>query len=424
VVQAPRPLVLPGRGGRRLPLGLLWLLGLGVGPGCSDQVDETRLLGLLQLPLTAYCTAQVVGIGGVPTETDYLPHVVNCENGGAGFEALKAQAVAARSFLYYKMASAGSIRDGQSDQVYSCGREPGDQHRRAVEETSGQFLSYRNTLLCAFYVAGAIPSTEDCVAAAGDRDPTGTEGWVTYNWGRSGSDVIQTRLGWVNAGNYANRGCQSQNGANCLSQRGRGYVDILHFYYGMDIELQTAEGACVGEPDCRGDEDCADGDVCNGGERCVGGTCQAGAPLDCRDEEDCTTDGCDRAAGCRFAPVGDGTPCGGGGSCRGGVCQPPAPDSGVDPDSGTDPDLGLADGGGGGADVHPADSGTAHDLGGEDAGAGRDAGPGGPARRSELIRGAGCRLVATSAPTPASAVGSLLLGLLLGWGWRRRAGPG
>src|SRR5690349_3308796 len=53
----------------------------------------------------AYCQIDVIGTGVVDMETDYLPHVVTCENGGGNLEALKAQAIAARSVAYYYMAN-------------------------------------------------------------------------------------------------------------------------------------------------------------------------------------------------------------------------------------------------------------------------------------------------------------------------------
>ncbi len=196
-------------------------------------------------PLAAFCVAPVDGTGPVDVEADYVPRVVACENGGADFEALRAQAVAARSYLYYKLETSGRIGDGQHDQVYSCRRAPGPEHFRAAESTAGQVLRYRGETLAAFYVSGAIPSADDCVARAGDEDPHGTERYVTYNRGRSGDDIEQTTLGWVNLRNLRNRGCKSQNGANCLSQHGVGYRDILTFYYGEDIELVRADGPCV-----------------------------------------------------------------------------------------------------------------------------------------------------------------------------------
>ncbi|MEO0588008.1 MAG: SpoIID/LytB domain-containing protein, partial [Planctomycetota bacterium] len=56
-------------------------------------------------------------------EDNYLPNVVLRENGAASFEALKAQAVAARSFTYHLVqnTSATFIRNSQADQVYSLG---------------------------------------------------------------------------------------------------------------------------------------------------------------------------------------------------------------------------------------------------------------------------------------------------------------
>ena len=141
--------------------------------------------------VTAYCTATVNGVGQVDVETDYLPHVVQCENGGASFEALKAQAVAARSYLYYKLELSGSINDGTSDQVYSCGSTPSAQHIQAVNDTAGQVLTYSGITVCAFYVAGAVPSAADCVAVAGDNDYSSTEHYVTYNQGLSGNNITR-----------------------------------------------------------------------------------------------------------------------------------------------------------------------------------------------------------------------------------------
>lgn len=227
-----------------------------VGAACDAPVDgasaNASLVELLGPPVTAQaldalCSADVEGIGLVPVESDYLPHVIACENGAASFEALKAQAVAARSYLYYKAnAYPGTpIQDGQGDQVYTCQNQPSAIHFEAVAATSGEILRYENTYVAAFYVAGAVPTEQGCVAIAGDNDYSSTEHYVTYNWGRRAGAVDQTNLGWVNAGNYANRGCQSQNGADCLSDAGWDYEDILRFFYGVDIDLVQSDGECV-----------------------------------------------------------------------------------------------------------------------------------------------------------------------------------
>ncbi len=203
-------------------------------------------VGSRSMALEAYCTAYVTGTGDVDVETDYLPSVVSCENGGASFEALKVQAVAARSYLYYKLDLYGEVGDGTGDQVYSCGREPGAEHELAVAETSGEVLRYQDAQVAAFYVAGALQEPPDCTG--GTNDPTGTESYVTYNLGLSGDSIEQTSLGWIDPSNTANRGCMSQNGSDCLSDAGWVYDDILRFYYGEDIEIVRAEGACI-EPE-------------------------------------------------------------------------------------------------------------------------------------------------------------------------------
>ncbi len=203
---------------RRLWPGLLALLLLA---GCRDGFDVSRL----SWPLSAQCTVEVQGKGTKDVETDYLPHVITCENGAADLEALKAQAVAARTYMYYKIATSGSVKDGTGDQVYTCGTQPAQKHLDAVKATSGQVLVYTPSgksplVICAFFVAGGKPSASSCVWASGDPDPTSTEKYVTYNEGKSGSGVEQTSLGWKDPSNYYNRGCFSQNGSQCLAQKG------------------------------------------------------------------------------------------------------------------------------------------------------------------------------------------------------------
>ena len=214
--------------------------------GCGGPDDDA--IQMLAEPLTAHCSINVVGKGTRDLESDYLPHVVNCENGGASAEALKVQAVSARTFAYYKIATAGSVKDGTGDQVYSCGSQPSQKHIDAVKATAGQVLVWSNAVICSFFVAGAKPSTASCVAAKSDSDPTATEKYVTYNAGKTGSAVTQTSLGWISPTNKVNRGCMSQNGSQCQAVKGKGYQDILRFYYGADIQIQTAVGSCVPKP--------------------------------------------------------------------------------------------------------------------------------------------------------------------------------
>lgn len=233
---------LPSRLHAFVPLVLVGGSALGWLASCGPEGAAPEHVRTTNERLDAYCTATVNGVGQVDVENDYVPHVVHCENGGAPYESLKAQAVAARTFLYYKLETSGSINDGTSDQVYSCGSEPTAQQIQAAKDTSGQFLSYKGVTICSFFVAGAKATPPDCKGNVADA---ATEKYVTYNWGLSGDGITQTTLGWVNAGNTRNRGCLSQWGSRCLDDAGWVYTDILKFYYGMDIKLETATGSCV-----------------------------------------------------------------------------------------------------------------------------------------------------------------------------------
>jgi len=235
----------------------------GLASACTEEATDVTAPRDAALPLQqpiaiaevpaplpgAHCDIPVDGVGTLDIEGDYLPHVIQCENGGANLEALKAQAIAARSVAYYAIETSGSICDSQGCQVYGCGSDPLPIHYQAVDETSGQYLMYNGTLTYGFYVAGdSDTAAPACVGVSGS-----TEGWVTYNEAQSGTDVEQTELGFVHDpgdnGYGQNRGCMSQWGARCL-ENDNGYddSDILQFYYGADIVVAQAEGACVRPP--------------------------------------------------------------------------------------------------------------------------------------------------------------------------------
>ena len=231
----------------------IWVVGPCIGLAAACRAEAPPAVERSSLD-EAYCEAVVRArevVRGVDIETDYLPRVVQCENGNAGFEALKAQAVAARSFLYYQLDRRGEIEDGPQAQVYGCGRSPSPRVHAAVRATSGEILAYHDFQVAGFYVAGARHRSPEC--ATGQKlprgmavdDPFGTEHYVTYNAGRSGRDVEQTKLGLIDPKNRSNRGAKSQNGASCLAAQGWTYQAILRFYYGEDIELIQANGPCV-----------------------------------------------------------------------------------------------------------------------------------------------------------------------------------
>lgn len=313
--------------------------------------------------LEAPATINVEGVGQVNIEEDYIPGVVACENGGAPLEALKAQAVQARSFLYYKIFVAGqtTIRNSTADQVYSCSYRPNgpdEIHRRAARETKGQYLEWNGNIVAAFYVAGAIPPNPDPANAIesckpnGGNDPTSTQRWVTYNWGKTGCGIDMTPLGWVPSDcnrNPHNRGCASQNGEACLARVGWKYQDMLDYYYGSDIVLTNATGTHGGPPPREltdYDRFCglkADGSYCfdanvrvdcaeefGAGSEVCGGGCQDGACVAVEEPGDETCG--ELADGAHCADAATRIECTGGtlslsencpGGCETGVCLEP-----------------------------------------------------------------------------------------------------
>ncbi|MBR4987005.1 MAG: hypothetical protein IKY83_14830 [Proteobacteria bacterium] len=241
----------------------LWVILAACGLlGCTEEEFEPVNYGVspeftvTRLALDARCTVTVKGFGVKDMETDYVPNVTWCENGNSNTEGLRAQAVAARSFAYYK--GNVEINNSQGDQVYNCpNRSPNsDQFARvlaATTATAGIVLRYKGTQLCAFYVAGVTMDNlkSDCTYSGSST--SGSQHFVTYNWGKSGTAADghhQSTQGWVNDKNYANRGTMSQNGATCLGKKGWVWENIVKFFYGMDIEIVRASGSCITHPNC------------------------------------------------------------------------------------------------------------------------------------------------------------------------------
>ena len=216
-------------------------------------------LRILRQPVTPPCTVNVEDIGAVHIEDEYVAGVVACENGNAPMEALKAQAIQARGYLYYVLSTGRTeIRNSEADQVFRCSyTTAGPRHYEAARATRGQYLRWNGELIAPFYVAGSIPANqsdglaEDACLGPGGNDPTDTEKWVTYNLGRSSCDIDMTPLGWIPDDgdcnrNPQNRGCASQNGQACLGRRGWFHYQMFPYYYGDDIEIAMAGGSCGG----------------------------------------------------------------------------------------------------------------------------------------------------------------------------------
>ena len=222
----------------------------------ETQVMQAALddgdVGIMIQELSGFCSVDIVGHGAVDVEEDYLPSVVACENPNAPLEALKAQAIAARTYAQFITEDERrALHPTTRDQVYGCSNSPTELHRQAVRETAGMVLTHNNRVSVGVSVAGAVPpSGQNCRGTGGD-DYSNTEHHVTYNEGRVGAGITPATHPMGNPSHPANRGVKSQNGASCLADQGWDYERILRYYYGDDIRVQISDssGCAVAAPD-------------------------------------------------------------------------------------------------------------------------------------------------------------------------------
>ena len=197
----------------------------------SSAATQPVTIEVKRIQTGGSCSANDPGpVETLDLEEEYLPVVVASENGAAGvpLEALKAQAVASRSFALYKMryeprSASFDVCDTQADQVYNPSMVVRPEVQTAVDETRGIVAKWSGEVIAAFFVKG--------------DESSGTAGYVTANEGKSGNDVTPTTLG--SATNPHNRGTMSQNKTNELAAQGWDYQRILRYFYGADLELAS-----------------------------------------------------------------------------------------------------------------------------------------------------------------------------------------
>jgi stage II sporulation protein D len=111
----------------------------------SLQIDDRRLTGEVEV---AWSANGLAVYNNLPLEI-YIEGVIAAEMGEQWpMEALKAQAVAARTFglrrMVFRQGEDFDVSVGTLDQVYSGIAKVGDQVRAAVEKTDGEVLTYGN----------------------------------------------------------------------------------------------------------------------------------------------------------------------------------------------------------------------------------------------------------------------------------------
>jgi hypothetical protein len=223
-------------GSPALAASLICALAACGGVITTDGDDSANSAGL-SVPSKVRVDGQLVDV-----ESNYLPRVVSCENPGAPYEALKAQAIASRTYLTYRAGSKAvpSITDGQSDQVYTCAANANGQRVaadavNAVRDTSGQVVLWNGSITAGFFVSGANRAEVTCRRLA---DSTDTEKFVTFNFGNTDQSDQPSTIG--NQRDPANRGCFAQRLANCLVNTGSFDANALvRYFYGSDVQAAT-----------------------------------------------------------------------------------------------------------------------------------------------------------------------------------------
>jgi hypothetical protein len=179
-------------------------------------------------------------VDGSITLEQYVARVTTAENGQAAPAALRAQAIAARTFVLRAMrddALLGTYKkpvpNGEHFQVYKPTASP--RAATATAETAGLVCRYQGELTICNYVAGAFWTAE----GQPGKDPTHTEKWVTYNEGKTGAAVQPSPIS--HTGRPDNRGCMSQNGADWLARHGRDHLAILRYFYGADLAIDLRD---------------------------------------------------------------------------------------------------------------------------------------------------------------------------------------
>jgi SpoIID/LytB domain protein len=197
--------------------------------------EQRRYAGILQIIPKGKATILPVNV--LPME-DYLKGVVPAEMPPYwGVEALKAQAIAGRTYAIAHLGGADfDLRASESDQAYSGFTDQRGDSTTAVDATRGQVLTYQGKLITAFYMAsdGGHTESSEYRFVTWDHGPQ-LRSHLGYLTGIS--DPLDRGPSWQ-VGPFSSAGA-----ALILQDDGRDLGDRL---LGIDILQKDASGRLVG----------------------------------------------------------------------------------------------------------------------------------------------------------------------------------
>jgi SpoIID/LytB domain protein len=218
------------------PAGLRTNIMQIMGGDFRSGAEQRRYAGVLQIIPKGGATILPVNV--LPVE-EYLKGVVPAEMPPYwGVEALKAQAIAARTFAIHKLGQGGDfdLRASESDQAYSGLTDQRAESNAAVDGTRSQVLTYQGQLITAFYMASDGGHTESSEYR-----------FVTWNHGAQ----LRSHLGYLTgisdpfdrAPSWQVGPFSASGAATILRDNGDDVGDRL---LGIDVLQKDASGRLVG----------------------------------------------------------------------------------------------------------------------------------------------------------------------------------
>ena len=178
---------------------------------------------MITVKMTRDKNRQKYGEQAVMDLEEYLCGVVPSEiSDSSPMEALKAQAIAARTFALSRIRSGAKMDDTANCQAFRSERMESPNSRKAIEETDGVVLMYNGQLVRAFFSS----SNGGVTKRSGDV-------WSTqFPYYVSKADEWDEAARKANPSIRASHGVgMSQVGAVYAARQGYSHTEILAFYY-------------------------------------------------------------------------------------------------------------------------------------------------------------------------------------------------
>lgn len=174
-------------------------------------------------------TATSEGGGGTFELEDYISKVTTRENGGASYEALKAQAIAARTYLVNTTNNCNkTIANSQGNQTMAS--KATENAKKATDETAGQVMLYDGKVMFSEYSSFLGNCDNKTCTSTFTKQPSGEKA------------TFSMPIGYLSSNNGHGRG-MSQNGADYMGSQGKTYDEILRFFYDDKIEITGASSS-------------------------------------------------------------------------------------------------------------------------------------------------------------------------------------